>query len=73
MAKVYLICGKLCCGKTTYSQKLCAENDAIVLSVDEMTLTVFGQNCGEKHDEYVLNAKKYLLNKSSPLKKPAFL
>lgn len=64
MAKVYLICGKLCCGKTTYSQKLCAESDAVLLSVDEMTLTVFGQNCGEKHDEYVLNAKKYLLNKS---------
>ena len=67
MAKVYLICGKLCCGKTTYSQKLCAENDAVLLSVDEMTLTVFGQNCGEKHDEYVLNAKKYLLNKSLEL------
>ena len=64
MAKVYLICGKLCCGKTTYSQKLCAESDAVLLSVDEMTLTVFGQNCGEKHDEYVQNAKKYLLNKS---------
>ena len=67
MAKVYLICGKLCCGKTTYSQKICDENDAVLLSVDEMTLTVFGQNCGEKHDEYVLNAKKYLLNKSLAL------
>lgn len=67
MAKVYLICGKLCCGKTTYSQKLCAESDAVLLSVDEMTLTVFSQNCGEKHDEYVLNAKKYLLNKSLDL------
>ena len=67
MAKVYLICGKLCCGKTTYSQKLCAENDAVLLSVDEMTLTVFSQNCGEKHDEYVQNAKKYLLNKSLDL------
>ena len=67
MAKVYLICGKLCCGKTTYSQKICAENDAVLLSVDEMILTVFGQNCGEKHDEYVNNAKKYLLNKSIEL------
>lgn len=67
MAKVYLICGKLCCGKTTYSQKLCAENDVVLLSVDEMTLTVFGQNCGDKHDEYVLNAKKYLLSKSLEL------
>ena len=64
MAKVYLICGKLCCGKTTYSQEICAENDAVLLSVDEMILTVFGQNCGAKHDEYVNNAKKYLLNKS---------
>ena len=67
MAKVYLICGKLCCGKTTYSQKLCAENDVVLLSVNEMTLTVFGQNCGDKHDEYVLNAKKYLLSKSLEL------
>ena len=67
MAKVYLICGKICCGKTTYSQKICAENEAVLLSVDEMTLAVFGQNCGEKHDEYVVNAKKYLLNKSVEL------
>lgn len=67
MAKVYLICGRLCCGKTTYSQKICSESNAILLSVDEMILTVFGQNCGEKHDEYVLNAKKYLLNKSLEL------
>lgn len=67
MAKVYLICGKLCCGKTTYSQNICDENDALLLSVDEMILTVFGQNCGDKHDKYVLNAKKYLLNKSLEL------
>lgn len=67
MAKVYLICGKLCCGKTTYSQKLCSENNAVLLSVDEMTLTVFVQSCGEKHDEYVINAKTYLLNKSLEL------
>ena len=67
MAKVYLICGKICCGKTTYSRKICAENDAVLLSVDEMTLTVFGQNCGENHDEYVLKAKTYLLNKSLEL------
>lgn len=67
MAKVYLICGKLCCGKTTYSQKICDENDAVLLSVDEMTLAVFGQNCGEKHDEYVERTEKYLLNKSLEL------
>ena len=67
MAKVYLICGKICCGKTTYAQKLCNENNAVLLSVDEITLALFGQHCGEKHDEYVERTEKYLLNKSLEL------
>lgn len=67
MAKVYLICGKICCGKTTYAQKLCNENNAVLLSVDEITLALFGQNCGDKHDEYVERTEKYLLNKSLEL------
>ena len=67
MAKVYLICGKICCGKTTYAQKLCDENNAVLLSVDEITLALFGQHCGDKHDEYVERTEKYLLNKSLEL------
>ena len=67
MTKVYLICGKICCGKTTYAQKLCKEKNAILLSVDEITLTLFGQHCGDKHDEYVERTEKYLLNKSLEL------
>ena len=64
MAKVYLICGKICCGKTTYAQKLCKEKNAVLLSVDEIMLALFGQHCGDKHDEYVERTEKYLLNKS---------
>lgn len=64
MTKVFLICGKICCGKTTYAQKLCNENNAVLLSVDEITLALFGQHCGDKHDEYVERTEKYLLNKS---------
>ena len=64
MAKVYLICGKICCGKTTYAQKLCDQNHAVLLSIDEITLALFGQHCGDKHDEYVERTEKYLLNKS---------
>lgn len=64
MAKVYLICGKICCGKTTYANKICVENNAVLLSVDEITLALFGQYCGDKHDKYVESAEKYLLNKS---------
>ncbi|MEE0980684.1 MAG: ATP-binding protein [Acutalibacteraceae bacterium] len=67
MAKVFLICGKICCGKTTYAQRLCKENNAVLLSVDEITLALFGQHCGDKHDEHVERTKKYLLNKSLEL------
>ena len=67
MAKVFLICGKICCGKTTYAEKLCAENNAVLLSIDEITLALFGQHCGDKHDVYVEITEKYLLNKSLEL------
>lgn len=67
MAKVFLICGKICCGKTTYSEKLCMDNNAILLSVDEVMLTLFGQHCGNKHNEYTRKSKKYLLSKSLEL------
>lgn len=67
MAKVYLICGKICCGKTTYAEKLCAKNNAVLLSVDEITLALFGQHCGDKHDDYVERTQNYLFNKSLEL------
>ena len=67
MSKVILTCGKICCGKTTYAQKLCKENNAILLSVDEITLALFGQHCGDKHDEYVERTEKYLFEKSIEL------
>ncbi len=65
MSKVYLICGRICSGKTTYSQKLCSENNAILLSVDEIMLSLFDQCCGEKlHKEYERRIKNYLFDKS---------
>lgn len=65
MSKVYIICGKICSGKTTYAKKLCKENNAILLSVDEIMLSLFDQCCGEKHhQEYERRIKKYLFDKS---------
>ncbi len=65
MSKVYLICGKICSGKTTYSKKICSENNAILLSVDEIMLSLFDQCCGEKlHQEYEKRIKNYLFDKS---------
>ena len=41
MAKVYLICGKICCGKTTYAEKLCAEaTDCLRLLSEQQFLSV---------------------------------
>lgn len=64
MAKVFMVCGKLCSGKSTYSKALRKEHKAVILSVDEITLALFGQDAGEKHDDYAKRAKKYLYGKS---------
>lgn len=40
------------------------KNGAVILSVDEIMLALFGLYAGEKHDEYTEKTKKYLLEKS---------
>ncbi len=67
MAKVYLICGKICSGKSTYAEQLRVQNHAVLLSTDEITLSLFGQHCGDKHDDYVERTQNYLFNKSLEL------
>lgn len=64
MAKVIMTCGKICSGKSTYAQKLSKEYNAVILSVDEITLALFGQDVGDKHDDYVARAEKYFFEKS---------
>ena len=64
MAKVILICGKLCSGKSTYAEKLRAESPAVLLSIDEIMLALFGLYAGEKHDEYAERTKQLLYEKS---------
>lgn len=67
MAKVILICGKICSGKSTYAEQMRRANKSAVLSVDEVMLTLFGQHCGDKHDEYADKTQKYLFQKSIEL------
>ena len=67
MPKVYLICGKICSGKSTYAEQLRVQNHAVLLSTDEITLALFGQHCGDKHDDYVERTQNYLFNKSLEL------
>lgn len=64
MAKVFLICGKICCGKSEYAKRLRAEQGGVVLSVDEIMLAVFGPYTGEMHDTYTARLQEYLFEKS---------
>ena len=64
MARVIMTCGKICCGKTTYARKLEEELGAVVLSIDEVMLTLFPDGAGEMHDTYALRTEQYLLSLS---------
>ncbi len=67
MAKVIMTCGKICSGKSTYAEKMRKELSAVILSVDEIMLAMFDGDIGDKHDEYVEKAEKYLFNKSTEI------
>jgi len=64
MAKVYMMCGKICSGKTTHSHELRKQQKAVVLSVDDITLALLGQYGGDKLDEYVEKLEEYFFYKS---------
>ncbi|MBR1392763.1 MAG: ATP-binding protein [Ruminococcus sp.] len=64
MAKIYMMCGRICSGKSTYAERLRREHRAVTLSVDEITLALFDGDAGDKHDEYVERAESYLYAKS---------
>ena len=45
LAKVILIIGKICGGKTTYAKQLAAREPAVIFNIDEPMLLLFGQHC----------------------------
>ncbi len=62
--KVIAVCGKICSGKSAYSEGLRKENSAVILSVDEIMLSLFGNDAGEAHDTYTERLQSFLMNKS---------
>lgn len=64
MAKVILICGKICSGKSTYAKQLRRERNAVVLSCDELMLSLFDPLLGDKHDEIGAKAEAYLCDRA---------
>ena len=64
MAKVILVCGKIGSGKTTYAKALMEDHHAVLLSVDEVAIVLFGTETGKYHDLAVDQIKKVLFDKS---------
>ena len=67
MAKVIMTCGRLCCGKSTYARSLAAERGALILSIDELMLSMLDRELGDMHEVYVDRAERYLYAKSVEL------
>jgi predicted kinase len=61
MAKVMLICGKICCGKSTYTRRLKEASPAVMLSVDDLVLALFPRELGDAHESVTARAQAYLM------------
>lgn len=66
-AKVYLVCGKICSGKSYYVNQIRKEINAVVLSCDELTSDLFDNNLGELHDAMMVRVHKYLHKKAAEI------
>ena len=50
MAKIFLICGKICSGKGFYTRQLKEKEHAVVLSCDEIENDLFHHDLGDRRD-----------------------
>lgn len=61
MAKIYLLCGKVGCGKSTYANWLKAEKNTVILASDDLMLCLFDSCIGQvKHQEFLSRCKRFL-------------
>lgn len=64
MRKVYLICGKICSGKSYYAQTLKSLHNAVILSTDEVTYDLIDNAQGDSYDDFASRVNKYLAKKA---------
>ena len=63
MSKIILICGAICSGKSTLARRLSKEENAVILSNDELTKAI-GDSLGEAHDAVAKRMQLYLRGKA---------
>ena len=64
MGKVYLICGKICSGKSYYAKSLKEKHTAVILSTDEATYDLIANEQGEFYNIFAQRANDYLKKKA---------
>lgn len=69
MSKVILICGKICSGKTWYARQLCQQENAVILSTDEVTYDLTDNAQGEGYSAFAKRVNGYLRKKAVEMAK----
>ena len=59
---LYLLCGKIACGKSRWAEAFRKEPPAAVLSVDGLTIPLADLLAGPVHDRVTSAVKEYLLS-----------
>ncbi|WP_026510760.1 AAA family ATPase [Butyrivibrio sp. LC3010] len=67
MGKVYLICGKICSGKSYYAKLLKEKYTAVILSTDEATYELINNEQGEFYNIFAQRVNNYLKKKASEI------
>lgn len=67
MGKVYLICGKICSGKSFYARILKEKYNAVILSTDEATFDLIENEQGEFYNIFAERVNLYLRKKAAEI------
>lgn len=67
MAKVILICGKICSGKSYYAKAIKDDLNAVIISPDEATYELLNNVQGEFYDKFSIRLNNYLTKKVSEI------
>ena len=69
MAKVILVCGKICSGKSYYSKLIKDSLNAVIISPDEATYELINNEQGEFYNIFSERLNKYLTKKVGEIAK----
>ncbi|MDO5435956.1 MAG: ATP-binding protein [Clostridia bacterium] len=64
---IYLICGKICSGKSFYARRLKEEHNAVILSTDEATYDLIRNEQGEYYNIFAKRVNLYLRKKAAEI------